>query len=233
VIIPIDIDNLNHEHIFEKLKEFLLNFIGDFLSVFQFVTTNNVYCYAKMLTQNRLDRKNLAIIDEAVTLDVFKKRLLEKIYIKLILKHTNESIKFVNKRKEVCEYVKIPIKRTQGVKDSLLDRMAVSFANNRIIFCVDDTKKIDEGDLNIFFCFHSDYYTFVKSKYKNQKDYIEKHVKPTLEDKKQFEKIIQPVLDWISKIIVREDKIKYEFMIMWIAKLLQFANFRDNKTILI
>src|SRR5690606_34205477 len=127
VIIPIDIDNLNHEHIFEKIKEFLLKFIGDFLSVFQFVTTNNVYCYAKMLTQNKKDRKNLAIIDEPVTLDVFKKRLYDKIYIKLILKHTNESIRFVDKSKELCEYVKIPIKKTQGVKDSLLDRMAVSF----------------------------------------------------------------------------------------------------------
>src|SRR5690606_31692744 len=181
VIIPIDIDNLNHEHIFEKIKEFLLNFICDFLSVFQFVTTNNVYCYAKMLTQNRLDRKNLAIIDEAVTLDVFKKRLLEKIYIKLILKHTNESIRFVNKRKKLCEYVEIPIKKTQGSKDSLLDRMAVSIMNNRIIFCVDNTKIIDEGDLNIFCGYNSSYYTFDKSKYKDQNEYIEKHIKPTLE----------------------------------------------------
>src|SRR5690606_36926287 len=107
------------------------------------------------------------------------------------------------------------------------------FENKRIVFCVDETEKFDDNELNIFCGYHSKYYTFDKSKYKNQDEYIEKHIKPTLENKEQFKNIIQPVLDWIFEIIVRENKTNYDFLIMWIAKLLQFANVRDDKIILV
>src|SRR5690606_41848041 len=122
----------NHETVSIKVNVFLCKCFYNSQRVFQFVTTNLKDNYTKIISKKRLDKKNLAINDDAVTIDKFKERLMSKIRLKLILQYTNESIHFVDNRKALCEYVEMPILKSKGERISILEYIIPRFENKII-----------------------------------------------------------------------------------------------------